>query len=221
MLMFHQLYPSPSASTQKLLTSHCLFTCLLVSSKRLKAATRSKHIKNIIISSDQFLWTKPTSLKKKMIEVMIIMMKMITVPQKQTVKAVRGAHAQFDQLGSSAWSTQKRMIMKVFVNFRLVKRNFRITVPREEHAPTRSWKHGRKASYLGNKYSCKRISVECRRWRVMRMKMMKMMKVMTVVSVFVALGALAPALGGEFPRNRKFYKDFYKDIITEQKVTEK
>lgn len=51
--------------------------------------------------------------------------------------------------------------------------------------------------------------------------MMKMMKVMTVVSVFVALGALAPALGGEFPRNRKFYKDFYKDIITEQKVTEK
>lgn len=48
--------------------------------------------------------------------------------------------------------------------------------------------------------------------------MMKMMKVMTVVSVFVALGALAPALGGEFPRNRKY---FYKDIITEQKVTEK
>lgn len=47
--------------------------------------------------------------------------------------------------------------------------------------------------------------------------MMKMMKVMTVVSVFVALGALAPALGGEFPRNRKFYKD----IITEQKVTGK
>ncbi|XP_017340705.1 major histocompatibility complex class I-related gene protein [Ictalurus punctatus] len=31
----------------------------------------------------------------------------------------------------------------------------------------------------------------------MRMKMMKMMKVMTVVSVFVALGALAPALGGQ------------------------